>query len=142
MAVRRPERLALPAKRGRKQAAIRRPAQADGPPIRLNRLSLDWMGWLGSGGSHLELCGVIEALARRSGDGFYHGGDTVEQFVDCREGLEDPRSGNAGLHDFHELLMIVLCGGQGAVDMVEFGKAKQPFLLGVLKLGNGIPSHD
>jgi len=26
--------------------------------------------------------------------------------------------------------------------MVEFGKAKQPFLLGVLKLGNGIPSHD
>jgi hypothetical protein len=25
------------------------------------------------------------------------------------EGLEDPRNGNAGLHDFHELLVIVLC---------------------------------
>jgi hypothetical protein len=33
----------------------------------------------------------------------------------CWEGLEDPRRGNAGLHDFHELLVIamctVLCGG-------------------------------
>jgi predicted transposase YbfD/YdcC len=70
----------------------------------------------------------------------------VEQFVDCWEGLEDPRSGNAGLHDFHELLMIalctVLCGGQGAVDMAEFAKAKEPFLRGFLKLANGVPSHD
>jgi hypothetical protein len=48
-------------------------------------------------------------------------GDAVEQFADCWEGVEDPRSGNEGLHDFHELLMIalytVLCGGQGAVEM-------------------------
>ena len=61
------------------------------------------------------------------------------------EVLEDPRSGNAGLHDFHELLMIalaaVLCGGQGAVDMADFAKAKQPFLLGFSKLANGVPSH-
>jgi hypothetical protein len=44
--------------------------------------------------------------------------ETLEQFGSCWEGLEDPRSGNAALHDFHELLMIalccVLCGGQGA----------------------------
>jgi len=70
----------------------------------------------------------------------------VEQFAACWEGLEDPRSGNAGLHDFHELLMIalcaVLCGGQGAVDMAEFAKAKEPFLRGFLKLANGVPSHD
>ena len=70
----------------------------------------------------------------------------MEQFVGCWEGLEDPRSGNAGLHDFHELLMIapcaVLCGGQGAVDMAEFAKAKEPFLRGFLKLANGVPSHD
>ncbi len=45
--------------------------------------------------------------------------ETLEQFGACWEGLEDPRSGNAALHDFHELPMIalccVLCGGQGAV---------------------------
>ncbi|MBA3916914.1 MAG: transposase family protein [Acidobacteriales bacterium] len=59
--------------------------------------------------------------------------------------LEDPRSGNAGLHDFPELLMIalcaVLCGGRRAVDRAEFAKAKEPFLLG-LKLASGVPSHD
>jgi len=40
----------------------------------------------------------------------------LEQFAAFWEGLEDPRTGNAGLHDFHELLMIalctVLCGGR------------------------------
>ncbi len=62
------------------------------------------------------------------------GKETLEQFGSCWEGLEDPRSGNAALHDFHELLMIalcyVLCGGQGAVDMAVFAEA------------NGLPSHD
>src|SRR6202051_3967832 len=72
--------------------------------------------------------------------------DTLEQFSACWEGLEDPRSGNAGLHDFHELLMIalctVLCGGQGAVDIAEFAETKEAFLRGFLKLANGVPSHD
>jgi len=36
----------------------------------------------------------------------------------------------------------VLSGGQGAVDMSEFAKAKEPFLRGFLKLANGLPSHD
>ena len=62
------------------------------------------------------------------------------------EGVEDPRTGNAALHEFHELLMIalcaVLCGGQGAVDMALFARAKEPFLRGFLKLANGVPSHD
>ena len=70
----------------------------------------------------------------------------MEQFLACWEGLKDPRTGNAGLHDFHELLMIALCtvlgGGQGAVDMAVFAKAKEPFLRGFLKLENGLPSHD
>jgi predicted transposase YbfD/YdcC len=70
----------------------------------------------------------------------------LEQFEAFWEGLEDPRSGNASLHDFHELLMIalcaVLCGGQGAVDMALFAKEKEPFLRGFLKLENGPPSHD
>ena len=70
----------------------------------------------------------------------------LDQFVACFEGLEDPRTGNAGLHDFHELLMIalcaVLCGGQGATHMAAFAVAKEPFLRSFLKLENGLPSHD
>jgi predicted transposase YbfD/YdcC len=72
--------------------------------------------------------------------------DALDQFAACWEGLEDPRTGNAGLHDFHELLMMalctVLCGGQGAVDMALLAKSKEPFLRGFLKLANGVPSHD
>ncbi len=62
------------------------------------------------------------------------------------EGLEDLRTGNAELHDFHELLIIalctVLCGGQSAVAMARFAEAKETFLRGFLKLENGLPSHD
>jgi predicted transposase YbfD/YdcC len=70
----------------------------------------------------------------------------LDQFIACWEELEDPRTGNAGLHDFHDLLMIalctVLCGGQSAVDMARFAQAKEGFLRGFLKLENGLPSHD
>jgi len=70
----------------------------------------------------------------------------LDQFIACFEGLEDPRTGNAGLHDFYELLVIALCtvlsGGQGATHMAEFAAAKEPFLRGFLKLEHGIPSHD
>ena len=71
---------------------------------------------------------------------------TLDQFASCWQELDDPRSGNAALHDFLELLMIafcaVLCGGQGAAGMAIFGKAKEPYLRGLLKLANGLPSHD
>jgi DDE_Tnp_1-associated/Transposase DDE domain len=71
---------------------------------------------------------------------------TLDQFASCWQELDDPRSGNAAPHDFLELLMIafcaVLCGGQGAVDMAIFAKAKEPYLRGFLKLANGLPSHD
>src|SRR5271168_504744 len=71
---------------------------------------------------------------------------TLEQFAACWEELDDPRSGNAALHDFHELLIIALCtvlsGGQSAVEMALFAKAKEPFLRGFLRLANGVPSHD
>jgi len=70
----------------------------------------------------------------------------LDQFIACFEGLEDPRTGNAGLHDFYELLVIalctVLCGGQGATHMAAFAAAKEPFLRGFLKLEHGVPSHD
>ena len=72
--------------------------------------------------------------------------DSLEPFAACWDDLADPRSGNAGLHDFHELLMIalcaVLCGGQGAVDMARFAREKERFLRGFLRLANGPPSHD
>lgn len=70
----------------------------------------------------------------------------MDQFAACWEELDDPRTGNAALHDFNELLVIafcaVLCGGQGAVDMALFAKAKEPYLRGFLNLANGLPSHD
>ena len=70
----------------------------------------------------------------------------MDRFATCFEDLEDPRTGNAALHDFHTLLFIalcsVLCGGQGAVDMAIFAKAKEPFLREFLDLKNGPPSHD
>ena len=86
-------------------------------------------------------------LARFGRDRFYlracrdDGGCRV-----CFQGLEDPRTGKAGLHDLHELLVIALCtvlsGGQGATHMAAFATAKEPFLRGFLKLENGLPSHD
>jgi hypothetical protein len=64
----------------------------------------------------------------------------VKEFGACWEGLEDPRSGNAAMHD---MSMIALCTGlsegENATDMAEFAKAKEPFLL---PLRNGIPSRD
>jgi predicted transposase YbfD/YdcC len=70
----------------------------------------------------------------------------LDQFAACWDGLEDPRTGNASLHDFHELLMIALCtvlsGGQGAVAMARFAEAKETFLRSFLKLEHGLPSHD
>ena len=53
-------------------------------------------------------------------------------FAACWDELDDPQTGNAALHDFHELLFIascsVLCGGQSAVDMALFARSEKPFL--------------
>lgn len=70
----------------------------------------------------------------------------MEEFAACWDGLEDPRTGNAALHDFHERLMIAvcpaLCGGQSAMATARFDEAKEGFLRGFLKLEHGLPSHD
>lgn len=70
----------------------------------------------------------------------------MERFSVCFGALEDPRTGNAGRHDLLEILVIalctVLCGGETAVDMADFGEAKEDFLRRFLKLEHGIPSHD
>jgi hypothetical protein len=105
------------------------------------------------GESHLEFCWhlhlclpdaeLIDSTEQREKERWE---DVMDQFVARWEGLEDPRTGNAGLHDFHELLMIalctVLCGGQSAVDTGLFAKAEEPFLRGFLALEHGSPSHD
>src|SRR5215217_4074031 len=68
----------------------------------------------------------------------------MDGFIACFDGLEDPRTGNAGRHDLLEILMIalctVLCGGQSAVDMAEFAEDKEAFLRGFLTLQHGPPS--
>ena len=70
----------------------------------------------------------------------------MEKFATCFESLKDPRTGNASLHNLLEILMIslcaVLCGCETAVDMEEFGLAKEVFLRQFLELKHGIPSHD
>lgn len=70
----------------------------------------------------------------------------MEAFAACFKGLEDPRTGNAGRHELLEILLIafctVLCGGQTAVDMSVFARAKEKFLREFLALKNGPPSHD
>src|SRR5436190_21599193 len=69
----------------------------------------------------------------------------MEAFEACFADLDDPRTGNAGLHNLHEILFIalctVLCGGQTAVDMHIFARAKEGFLRGFRRLPKGLLSH-
>jgi hypothetical protein len=70
----------------------------------------------------------------------------MEGFKACFDGLQDPRTGNAGRHELLEMLMIalrtVLCGGEDCTDMAEFARTKLEFLRGFLKPEHGAPSHD
>jgi Transposase len=70
----------------------------------------------------------------------------MEGLAACFEDLADPRTGNAGLHDLVEIMVIalctVLCGGQYASDMELFAREKEAFLRQFLKLEKGLPSHD
>jgi len=73
-------------------------------------------------------------------------GVAMEGFKTWFEGVEDPRTGNAGRHDLLEILVIALCtvlaGGESCMDMARFARAKLEFLRGFLKLEHGAPSHD
>ena len=70
----------------------------------------------------------------------------MEEFGHLFEGVADPRRSNAPLHDLDEMLMIgllsALCGGESCADMERFGRAKEGFLRGFMRLAHGIPSHD
>lgn len=62
------------------------------------------------------------------------------------EALPDPRIKRKQLHDFQDVIMLVLCGVIAGCDewttIEEYAKAKIDFLKTFLKLPNGIPSHD
>ena len=70
----------------------------------------------------------------------------MRDFIETFEDLEDPRTGNAKLHDFHEVLLIallaILSGGETCADMALFARTKQAFLRTIMTLENGPPSHD
>jgi predicted transposase YbfD/YdcC len=46
------------------------------------------------------------------------------------------------LRDIIIAICGVICGAEGWVEIEEFGKAKEAWLSDLLKLPNGIPSHD
>ncbi len=60
--------------------------------------------------------------------------------------MDDPRTGNACRHKFCDIMTIsllcALCGGETAVDMADFGVAKEDFLRDFLELPHGTPCHD
>ena len=70
----------------------------------------------------------------------------MEEFAHVFEGVVDPRRSNATLHDLDGMpvigLLSALCGGEGCADMERFGRAKEGFLRGFMRLAHGIPSHD
>ena len=60
--------------------------------------------------------------------------------------LADPGNNWAKRHELLDITVIILCavvcGTGNWVEIEEFGKAKQDWFAGFLKLPNGIPSHD
>ena len=60
--------------------------------------------------------------------------------------IDDPRTGNSCRHKFCDIMTIsllcALCGGETAVDMADFGVAKQDFLREFLELPHSPPCHD
>lgn len=60
--------------------------------------------------------------------------------------IEDPRTGNATRHLLSDIiglaLIAIICRAEGWEEIEIFGKARLEFLRKVLKLPNGIPSHD
>ena len=60
--------------------------------------------------------------------------------------LSDPRVKRTQLHDFQDVVMLVICAVISGCDewtaIEAYGKAKIDFLRGFIPLKNGIPSHD
>src|SRR2546425_9874671 len=60
--------------------------------------------------------------------------------------VEDPRLERTKLHRLRDIIILaicgVICGAEGWVEIEEFGKAKEAWFTELLRLPNGIPSHD
>lgn len=60
--------------------------------------------------------------------------------------LKDPRREHKKLHKLVDILFIAICSvianAESFVDIEAFGKAKEKWFKNILKLPNGIPSHD
>src|SRR3989442_13851767 len=60
--------------------------------------------------------------------------------------VEDPRMERTKLHRLRDIIILaicgVICGAEGWVEIEEFGKAKEAWFTELLRLPNGIPSHD
>src|SRR5947209_8720732 len=60
--------------------------------------------------------------------------------------VEDPRVERTKRHRLRDIIILaicgVICGAEGWVEIEEFGKAKEAWFTDLLKLPNGIPSHD
>lgn len=71
---------------------------------------------------------------------------SVAAFAAYFDDLEDPRHSQGQLHLFFDILMIaicaVICGADSWVAVATFGRAKADWFHSILKLPNGIPSHD
>ena len=66
--------------------------------------------------------------------------------TDAFIGLNDPRTGPAQRHDFHEMILMalcaVLCGADTWVDVAEWAEDNEAWLRRYLVLEHGTPSHD
>src|SRR5215472_8000909 len=60
--------------------------------------------------------------------------------------VEDPRIERTKRHRLRDIIILaicgVICGAEGWVEIEEFGKAKEAWFTELLRLSNGIPSHD
>jgi predicted transposase YbfD/YdcC len=60
--------------------------------------------------------------------------------------VEDPRVEQTKRHRLLDIIILaicgVICGAEGWVEIEEFGKAKEAWFTELLRLPNGIPSHD
>jgi predicted transposase YbfD/YdcC len=70
----------------------------------------------------------------------------MASLLDILGEIPDPRRGNAQRHELLDMLAIALvasvCGAESCVDFAEFGQDREPLLRELLRLENGLPSHD
>lgn len=70
-------------------------------------------------------------------------GESIQQHFGS---IPEPRIERTRLHELMDILVIaicgVICGADSWEDIAEFGQAREEWLRTILKLPNGIPSHD